>query len=76
MQLSDVHQRRLLDEFTNNPLQEGEVRRVVGLGQLYVALPATVPSQEGYRFARLYSLRFDGVEHVFYARLDANEASD
>lgn len=60
--LTPVLVRRLRDELRDQPLREGEIRRVVGLGRWYLAAADTDLSAHG--FDRLLTLTVDGVANV------------
>lgn len=50
-----------------NPLAEGEVQRIEGMGELYISLSDEGMKEKGYTF--MYSLEIDGVAYRFYSRL-------
>lgn len=64
MILSNQMQERLRQFLVASPLHEGEIRRVDGMGNLYVAL--SKEHKEPYYFQ--YSLAIDGVPHYFFGR--------
>ena len=59
-------QQNLKDLFAASPLQEGELRRIEGMGGLYVSLSREI-KEEGYEF--MYSLGIDGIVHYFFGRI-------
>lgn len=76
MILADHHVRNIRDTLRESPLVEGEVRRVEGLGQLYMAISKNVPSVKGYKYVEQYKLNVDGIEVYFFARIpDQNLAT-
>jgi hypothetical protein len=76
MFITATHAERLRSEFAERPLRDAELRRVRGLGELYVALKSVHLGDE-YEF--VYSLFIDDVEYAFYhprgGELDAEEAA-
>ena len=56
-------QRQLKDELANSPLAVGEVRRVEGMGQLFISLSRDL-GDNNYRHQ--YTLEFDAVPHHFF----------
>lgn len=59
-------QQNLKELLTNTPLQEGELRRIEGMGGLHVSLSREI-DEEGYEF--MYSLGIDGVVYYFFGRI-------
>lgn len=71
--LSSQFALRVRDSIREQPLKEKEIRRIEGLGELYVTLPETVLDKKIY--TEMYRLRIDGVPIVLYSRhLDWSEA--
>lgn len=64
MILSNQMQERLKVLLAEAPLLEGEMRRVEGMGDLYVAL--SKEQDKPYYFQ--YSLAIEGVPHFFFGR--------
>jgi len=58
---------RLKREALDVPFVSGEIRRIEGLGELYMTLAQTVVGEE---FQRLYTLFIDDIEYAFYRRLN------
>lgn len=56
--LTPQAQKRLLDELAEKPLKPAEIRRIVGMGALYVSLQKQPDS--------LFSLEIGGVPHHFH----------
>jgi hypothetical protein len=59
-------QQNLKDLLNNTPLQKGELRRIEGMGGLYVSLSREI-EEEGYEF--MYSLGIDDVVYYFFGRI-------
>jgi hypothetical protein len=66
MFITASHAERIRDEMRNDPMQEGEIRRVKGLGNLFVAISST--SVEAQEYTRIYTLFIDDVEYSFYTQ--------
>jgi hypothetical protein len=80
MFITGTHAERLRSEFAERPLRDDELRRVRGLGELYVALKSVHESVHvGDEYEFVYSLFIDDVEYAFYhprgGELDAEEAA-
>ncbi len=72
MILSEVFKEQLTVSLMQQPLSEKEVRRLEGLGELYISLIAEENMQSGeYEF--LYSYRIDDALYNFYSRLDLKD---
>lgn len=65
--LSAPFAERLRDAVRAQPLKPGELRRVKGLGESYLALSSTPVDEETY--AELFAVTIDGVRHTFYRKL-------
>jgi len=63
--LSSQFALRIRDSIRKQPLKEKEIRRIEGLGELYVTLPETVLDKKIY--TEMYRLRIDGVPVVLYS---------
>ena len=64
----------LIDSFVstiqNNPLQEGEIRLVEGVGEVYIALTTTnVDDVDGIVYTEQYKFTIDDIGYTIYARL-------
>lgn len=66
MTISSVFAKELRDNVKGNPLETEEVRRVVGLGELYMAFSGTAVGPE-YNY--MYELIIDNVRYAFYSKL-------
>lgn len=66
MFISVSHAERLRDEVRQQPLEQGEIRRIKGLGNLYMALVTTEVDSTKYK--EMYSLFIDDVEYIFYGQ--------
>lgn len=66
MMLSNSYAKRLRDDVKSNPLEPREVRRVVGMGDLYMAFSGTTVDPE---YIELYELIIDDVSYLFYSKL-------
>ncbi len=60
-------QQNLKTLLTTTPLQEGELRRIEGMGGLYVSLSREI-NEKGYEF--MYSLGIDDVVYYFFGRIE------
>lgn len=67
MQLTSVHVERLRDNLRSKPLQEGEIRRVVGAGEQYIAL--TSVTVEAAEYTKMYALKIDDVSYTIFAKV-------
>lgn len=59
-------QQHLKDLLSQSPLETGEIRRIEGMGELYVSLSSDLNKGE---YEYLYSLGIDDVVVYFYARM-------
>jgi hypothetical protein len=64
MNFSRQLQRQLVDELRDKPLDEGEIRRVEGMGNLHVSLQREAP--DGYYFR--YTLAIEGTDYHFFSK--------
>lgn len=62
MNISEQMQRTLQESLQRAPLQEDELRRVEGMGNLYVSLKKM--DELGF----LYALEIDGVHYYFHRK--------
>lgn len=58
---------RLKQMLETEPLNEGELRRVEGMGELYVALQKS-SANDDYRF--LYTLEINSTPYYFFSKVD------
>lgn len=72
MILTQEYVERLRDELSRRPLQHGELRRLVGLGEQYIALSSTVVD---VTYTNLLTLSIDGLSCTVYARTDVEHSS-
>lgn len=57
---------KLRDGVRSNPLDPEEVRRIVGMGAMYIAISgATVDT----KYTKLYELIIDNISYSFYKKL-------
>ena len=63
--LSREMQVRIRDEVRLSPLAEGEVRRLTGLGEMYVSLKNT-EVETTTTYTHLFDLAIDDIPHCFY----------
>lgn len=66
MELSKELQVRIRDEIRVVPLGVGEIRRLVGLGEMYVSDPVT--HIDGLKYIHLFDLLIDTIRYRFYRK--------
>ena len=66
MQLTEQYLIRLRNSLQEHELEQGEILRVLGLGEHYIALACTKVEDPPY--TELYTMVIDGVEYILYAR--------
>lgn len=64
---------RLRDEVRQKPLEPNEIRRIVGMGEMYIALQENCVDLKIY--TPIYSLEFDKVCYQVYSKLPAAESA-
>jgi hypothetical protein len=74
MIISEAFRRQLKDMLAENPLKDKEMRRVEGLGALYISLVSEDKAVSGYEF--LYSYTIDDQVYKFYTELVPLGSSD
>lgn len=62
---------KIRDSVRAQPLAPGEMRRITGLGRMFLTLPDT-PTGDGY--TECFRVRVDGVTHVIHAGTDHGSA--
>lgn len=65
--LSKQYMQKIGNSITDRPLEEGEVRRIKGLGRRFVALKDTEVSEE---YLVSLSFSFDKEDYILYTKLD------
>lgn len=67
MILSSTHIERIRKSLQENPLQQNDVRRIEGLGELYLSFSDHL--LDGDLYTELYKLNIDDVSYTFYSKL-------
>ena len=74
MQLNKRSVEKLRDSIKKNPLDKDEIRRIVGAGQMYVALSANSLKEDEY--IELFVLSFNEVHHTFYKKIPKSSSAE
>jgi hypothetical protein len=61
-------QQLIKNQMTAFPLTDGEIRRIEGMGELYVSLTRDVDKRH-HEYTYMYSLIIDGKKFYFFSRL-------
>ena len=64
-------QQLIKDQLTASPLSEGEIRRIEGMGELYVSLSRDTDKRH-HEYTFMYSLTIDSTQFYFFSRLNGN----
>tara|TARA_B100000508_G_scaffold137106_1_gene130999 strand:+ start:976 stop:1242 length:267 start_codon:yes stop_codon:yes gene_type:complete len=74
MQLTSAHAERLRDNLRDNPLNEGEIRRVEGAGEQYIARKGD-DAVDDTEHTKTITVEIDGVSHQLYTKLPSDDQS-
>lgn len=64
-------QQLIKDQMTATPLAEGEIRRIEGMGELYVSLTRDIDKRH-HEYTYMYSLTIDNKKFYFFSRLNGH----
>jgi hypothetical protein len=62
----------LREQLTASPLKSGEIRRIEGMGELYVSTTKEMENAHEYTF--MYSLYIDEIPYYFFSKLNGDQA--
>lgn len=65
--LSSIFAERLRDAVRLEPLLPDEIRRIVGMGEKYIALSNAAIDTNVY--TNMFEVEIDGVNHIIYAKI-------